>query len=120
MTDRDNHALSSIRRDDVPMLVAFLRGYLHQDLADEHGTPSRAFDAFWADASSVERQRFLKDWGTFIRAIGGVRWSQVRAAFGMLGASWTPPTKQAFASLERAVEAKHGSGPRSRRSRSMP
>lgn len=119
MTDQDARALSSIRRDDVPMLAAFLRGYLHEDLADEHGTPSRAFDAFWADASSVERQRFLKDWARFMRASGGVRWPAVRAALGGLGASWTPPTRQAFTALERAVDAAQTGAPRARRSRSL-
>lgn len=119
MTDRDAHALSSMRRDEVPMLVAFLQGYLHQDLADEHGTPSRAFDAFWADASTAERQRFLKDWARFMRASRGVRWPVVRAALGGLGASWTPPTRQAFTALERAVLATGSRAPRARRSRSL-
>jgi hypothetical protein len=114
MTGRDRHALSSIRRDDVPMLVAFLRGYLHEDFAAVHGIPTRAFDAFWTDAASLERQRFLKDWERFLRAGEGARWSEVRAALEALGASWTPPTRQAFTDLERAVAAKRGGSRRSR------
>ena len=40
---------------NFPALHTFLRGYFHEDVADEYGTPPEAADQFCEDAETDER-----------------------------------------------------------------
>ena len=40
---------------DLPNLRSFFRGYFHQDMKDEYGSPEEAVREFCADASPQER-----------------------------------------------------------------
>ena len=42
-----------IRREAFPSLAAFLRGYLHEDFLEEHGSLRGAVEAFCRDASAA-------------------------------------------------------------------
>ncbi len=43
-------------------LHTFLRGYFHEDVEDEYGTPAEAADQFCEDAESDERLPVAREW----------------------------------------------------------
>jgi len=45
-----------------PALHTFLRGYFHEDVADEYGTAPEAADQFCEDADSDERIPVAREW----------------------------------------------------------
>ncbi len=47
---------------NFPSLHTFLRGYFHEDVADEYGTPPEAADQFCEDAESDERIPVAREW----------------------------------------------------------
>ncbi len=47
---------------DFPALHLFLRGYFHEDVADEYGTPPEAADQFCEDAETGERIPVAREW----------------------------------------------------------
>lgn len=55
-----------ISADDFPALRSFLRGYFHQDMKDEYGSPEEAVREFCEDASAEERAAVAGDWSRFL------------------------------------------------------
>ncbi|HLB92101.1 MAG TPA: contact-dependent growth inhibition system immunity protein [Terriglobales bacterium] len=51
---------------NFPALHTFLRGYFHEDVADEYGTPPEAADQFCDDAESDERIPVAREWQQLI------------------------------------------------------
>jgi hypothetical protein len=51
-----------ITTTNFPALHTFLRGYFHEDVADEYGTPPEAADQFCEDAESDERIPVAREW----------------------------------------------------------
>jgi CdiI immunity protein len=47
---------------NFPALHTFLRGYFHEDVADEYGTPAEAADQFCEDAETNERIPVAREW----------------------------------------------------------
>jgi hypothetical protein len=47
---------------NFPTLHSFLRGYFHEDVADEYGTPVEAADQFCEDAETDERIPVAREW----------------------------------------------------------
>jgi contact-dependent growth inhibition (CDI) system CdiI-like immunity protein len=45
-----------------PTLHTFLRGYFHEDVADEYGTPLEAAEQFCEDAETDERTPVAREW----------------------------------------------------------
>ncbi len=45
-----------------PTLHTFLRGYFHEDVADEYGTPPEATEQFCEDADTDERTPVAREW----------------------------------------------------------
>jgi CdiI immunity protein len=45
-----------------PTLHTFLRGYFHEDVADEYGTPPEAAEQFCEDADTDERIPVAREW----------------------------------------------------------
>ena len=56
---------------NFPNLRRFLRGYFHQDLADEYGTPQEAVETFCEDADTDERLAVAREWSHFIELVKG-------------------------------------------------
>src|SRR5271163_1253542 len=56
---------------NFPALHTFLRGYFHEDVADEYGTPPEAADQFCEDADSDERIPVAKEWQQVVELTGG-------------------------------------------------
>ena len=68
MTKKDS---SDVSADKLPALRSFLRGYFHQDLADEYGSPQEAAETFCEDADTEERLAVAKDWSRFMDLVRG-------------------------------------------------
>jgi hypothetical protein len=56
---------------EFPALRSFLRGYLHQDMKDEYGSPEEAAREFCADASGDERAAVAEEWSRFLASMRG-------------------------------------------------
>jgi hypothetical protein len=56
---------------NFPALRAFLRGYFHEDVADEYGTPVEAADQFCEDAESDERTGVAQEWAHLMSLLQG-------------------------------------------------
>jgi hypothetical protein len=56
---------------NFPALRAFLRGYFHEDVADEYGTPVDAADQFCEDAESDERTAVAHEWTQLMTLLQG-------------------------------------------------
>jgi hypothetical protein len=77
-----------IAAGDFPALRSFLRGYFHQDMKDEYGSPEEAVREFCADASAEERTQVAEEWSRFLRQTKGWPTAQVNAALtSQLGSS---------------------------------
>ncbi|MGD0824940.1 MAG: contact-dependent growth inhibition system immunity protein [Terriglobales bacterium] len=59
-----------ITAENFPALHTFLRGYFHEDVADEYGTPPEAADQFCEDADSDERIPVAKQWQQLVELTG--------------------------------------------------
>ncbi len=53
-----------------PALHTFLRGYFHEDVADEYGTAPEAADQFCDDAETDERIPVAKEWQQLVELTG--------------------------------------------------
>ena len=60
MSPKNSHP--EITATNFPALHTFLRGYFHEDVADEYGTPVEAADQFCEDAESDERIPVAREW----------------------------------------------------------
>jgi CdiI immunity protein len=69
--------LTEISAANFPALRSFLRGYFHEDLADEYGTPEEAADAFCEDAETEERLTVAREWVRFIELVHGRSTSEI-------------------------------------------
>jgi len=56
---------------NFPALRAFLRGYFHEDVADEYGTPVEAADQFCEDADTDERTAVAQEWTNLMTLLNG-------------------------------------------------
>jgi len=71
---------------NFPRLRSFLRGYFHEDVADEYGTPVDAADQFCEDAESDERTAVANEWILLMKALEGRPLSEINQALtGKLG-----------------------------------
>jgi hypothetical protein len=61
----------AISAADFPALRNFLRGYLHEDAADEHGSPEAAARQFWQDADAEQRNAVAAEWTRFHKLMSG-------------------------------------------------
>jgi hypothetical protein len=52
---------------NFPALHTFLRGYFHEDVADEYGTPPEAADQFCEDAETDERIPVAREWQQLVQ-----------------------------------------------------
>jgi hypothetical protein len=71
---------------DYPALHTFLRGYFHEDVADEYGTAPEAADQFCEDAESDERIPVAKQWQQLVELTGGQP-TPLNAALKKLGSA---------------------------------
>ncbi len=55
---------------NFPALHTFLRGYFHEDVADEYGTAPEAADQFCEDADTDERVPVAREWQQLLELAG--------------------------------------------------
>ncbi|MGA7077514.1 MAG: contact-dependent growth inhibition system immunity protein [Terriglobales bacterium] len=75
-----------ITTENFPALHTFLRGYFHEDVADEYGTPPEAADQFCEDADSDERIPVAKQWQQLVE-LTGPQPAALNAALKKLGSA---------------------------------
>ncbi|MFI5113533.1 MAG: contact-dependent growth inhibition system immunity protein [Terriglobales bacterium] len=62
MSLNNSNPKPEITAANFPALHTFLRGYFHEDVADEYGTPPEAADQFCEDAETDERTPVAREW----------------------------------------------------------
>jgi hypothetical protein len=88
-----------------PALASFLRGYLHEDFATEHGSPAAAAAAFRQAATPTERRRLASDWARFRSGTQGLLFREVvRQLTQELGSAWAPRSWRALDTLFARLE----------------
>ena len=93
---------TGLRRQAFPAFAAFVRGYLHEDFAEVHGSVSAAAAAFCADASPDERQALAQELSNLVTITATRPLSEFqRFVQSELGGAWNPDSK---AELEDVVK----------------
>ena len=72
---------------DFPALRDFLRGYFHQDLADEYGSPKAAAEHFRQDADETQRKALAEEWTRFLAGMKGQPLEALNHALMALGSA---------------------------------
>jgi hypothetical protein len=75
---------------DYPGLRELFPAYLHQDFAQEYGSPVAAVNAFLADASGDEILRVKEEWKAFWGNLREQPFAKIQSAIGALGSAWQP------------------------------
>ena len=88
---------------NFPALRSFLRGYFHEDMADEYGTLEEAVRQFQEDADPAEWKTTASDWKRFVSATKGQSLSAINQALTKLGSACTM-TPEDFDKISRAFE----------------
>ncbi len=86
MTTKSPSPNPEITAAKFPALRAFLRGYFHEDVADEYGTPVEAADQFCEDADTDERSAVANEWTQLMSMLQGRPLPEINQALtGKLG-----------------------------------
>jgi hypothetical protein len=89
-----------LNRDAFPALSNFLKGYLHEDYPDEHGSLGAAVAAFVADADPSERQQLVRELESLTRRLSGRSPRSLRRfVTGDLGSRWEPKSRHQLIEL---------------------
>lgn len=67
-----NQSAGEISARDFPALRTFLRGYLHQDAADEYGSAEEAARQFCRDADTAQRTAVAEEWERLLSRVTAV------------------------------------------------
>ena len=68
---KTNSSKPDLTAENFPALHTFLRGYFHEDVADEYGTAPEAADQFCEDAESDERIPVAREWQKVVEMTEG-------------------------------------------------
>ena len=106
MTSKDAHRSShtEISAEGFPALRSFLRGYFHEDMADEYGTLEEAVRQFQEDADPTEWKTTAGDWNRFVAATKGQSPSAINQALTKKLGSACTVTAEDFDKISRAFE----------------
>ena len=85
MDHTTNRAKHSAQSDDA--LRNFLRGYFHEDLADEYGTPAQAVARFCSDADRAHALKVRNEWQQACETHSSDL-ANLNARLNTLGSSW--------------------------------
>jgi hypothetical protein len=87
MPDKKN-AEASASPDEFPALREFLRGYFHEDLEDEYGSPEAAARQFWQDADQDQRKAVAEEWSKLLSGTKHFSLDQTNQLLQKIGSSW--------------------------------
>ncbi|MBV8478320.1 MAG: hypothetical protein JO266_16315 [Acidobacteria bacterium] len=82
----------------------FLRGYLHQDWKQEHGSIDRVVRQFCGDAGPGEVRRVGTEWHEFMEWTKGLPLGEITRQLTQLGSAWQPASVAELEALTRALE----------------
>ncbi|MBA3913291.1 MAG: hypothetical protein H0X25_05430 [Acidobacteriales bacterium] len=82
---------------DYAALHRFLRGYFHQDLADEYGTPEAAVAEYRSDADREEFHQVATQWRALIASSADL--DAINRSLQQLGSAWQFSTLEDVASV---------------------
>jgi hypothetical protein len=86
MNQKNSNPKLEITAANFPALRSFLRGYFHEDVADEYGTPVEAAEQFCDDAETDERTAVAKEWTQLMNLLEGRPLPEINQALtGKLG-----------------------------------
>ena len=80
MNTRKLNSKPEITAANFPALRSFLRGYFHEDVADEYGTPVEAAEQFCEDAESDERTAVASEWTRLMSVMHGKPVAEINQA----------------------------------------
>ena len=86
MDAKHSHSKTEITTANFPTLHTFLRGYFHEDVADEYGTPPEAAEQFCEDADTEERTPVAREWKLLTELTQG-QTAALNAALKKLGSA---------------------------------
>lgn len=73
-------------KDQYPEIHAFVRGYLHEDVVEEYGSPAQAAKNYRAGAGQHRLQQMKSEWARFLAINTDVK--TANAALQHLGSAW--------------------------------
>ena len=92
------------RSSRFPVLTSLLRGYLHEDFPEVHGSVLAAIAAFCADASPEERRTLTRELEMLARWAAGRPTREVRSFVTKgLGSRWEPASRDEILEMLEAV-----------------
>lgn len=94
----------ALRSSGFPVLGSLVRGYLHEDFPEVHGSVLSAVAAFCADASPEERRKLVRELETLMKW-GAGRPSRDLQSFVRkeLGSRWEPASRDEILEILQAV-----------------
>jgi hypothetical protein len=106
MSHKSAHKISAaeISAANFPALRSFLRGYFHQDMADEYGTLEEAVRQFQEDADPGEWKSVSTEWEKFSAAMKGQPLAAVNQALTAKLGSACAMTADDFDKVSRAFQ----------------
>jgi len=105
MSERKSTA--TVSRTDYPKFSEFLRGYLHQDAAEEYDSADEAAEEFLADADSDERTLLQKEVQKFLQWSERQSLSAQNSALKALGSYWSFESTAEVTSFLQSLLGKH-------------
>ena len=85
-------------------LEYFLRGYLHEDWKQEHGSLKHAVQQFCDDANGDERSRVLTEWQEFVESAKAQPLDEIARRLRKLGSAWQPSKASDLNEITRVLE----------------
>jgi hypothetical protein len=82
----------------------FLRGYLHQDWKQEHGSFEYAAQQFCDDADSEQRSRVHTEWQEFVESTKGQPLDEIARRLRKLGSAWQPSKMADLDAITRVLQ----------------
>lgn len=71
MTSKAAGKRKEVLASDFPALRDFVRGYFHEDMNDDYGSPQGAAEQFCQDADPDQRAAVVREWERFVREFKG-------------------------------------------------
>lgn len=87
--------LKGLRR--WPHLASLCGGYLHEDFAAEHGSVSKAVQAWLDEANHADARALSSEWRTFLNLTRGMdAAARADTLRDLLGGAWAPASAEEF------------------------
>lgn len=88
-----SHKKAALSPDQFPALRELFRGYFHEDLEDEYGSPEAAARQFWKDADQEQRKAVAVEWSKLLDGTKQLSLDQTNQLLQKIGSAWTFDTR---------------------------